>query len=719
DEFGRYIVEGFSHVVGANTSRTNPDWRRQRIVVVTASRGGFDMRADTMLFAGTVNTPTEHNIDLAGTAATATVSGMVTAFGSTTPIAGVEIRVDGMAPINKNAKSVRTLPANDIYVTGADGTYTISVPAKAVGQTSRISAHRRGMTFTPAHLDLSTPSGSSISGINFAGVSNSTIAGRVQAPDPDGDGPQTGGPLSGVMVKAIVANAAAGTMATDSATTGATGTFSLSVPAGTYDVEPSKEGYTFTCPGTPANCTVTIGLGQTVSFGDFKSEAVDPPDPEPSDDATLSALSLSDGVLNPAFASADTVYTANVGVDTDSITVMATATHASADVVITPAESMADSARAGDQVELAIGENTIMVTVTAEDGTTTKRYHLTVTRSDGHVAPSAPTSLEVTPGDQSATLTWRAPRQIGSTAITTYDWEASAPGQLTRSGTLAADQATDGLYTQAVPNLVNGATYTFSVYAVNTKGDPAVNVRGPAATATAKAQPSITMAIDNTTLAEAPTGATDTATVTITLSQPSIEAITVTVVEMFAEGDMIMTSQVDIANATVMIPAGSTSPATGTTAPTITAKDDVIDEEADGNANSGTALVQATATNAIDSDAETGTEGQQPASLTITDDDTVPGAPANLAAVAGDAQLTVEWTSGTAGSSTVTHFEYRYSSETLDDEDEWVVVTGGANARVVVIGNLTNDTAYNIEVRAVSAAGNGAAGTTTGTPTDS
>ncbi|MDE0660838.1 MAG: carboxypeptidase regulatory-like domain-containing protein, partial [Gammaproteobacteria bacterium] len=93
DEFGRYIVEGFSHVVGANNKSGDAFYRKQ-VVAVSASRGGFDAYADTMLFAGTVNTPTEHNIDLAGTAETATVSGTVTAFGSTTPIAGVEIRVD-------------------------------------------------------------------------------------------------------------------------------------------------------------------------------------------------------------------------------------------------------------------------------------------------------------------------------------------------------------------------------------------------------------------------------------------------------------------------------------------------------------------------------------------------------------------------------------------------------------------------------------------------
>ena len=327
-----------------------------------------------MLFAGTVNTPTEHDIELGGTAATATVSGTVTAFGSNTPIAGVQIRVDGDPPINKNAKSVPTLTANDIYVTGADGTYTITVPATAVGQTARISAHRAGMTFSPAHLDLSTPKGSSVSGINFQGVANSTIAGRVQAPG--------GGPLSDVMVKAIASGA---TAATDSMSTGATGTFSLSVPAGTYTVAASKAGYQFTCPGTPASCSVTVGLGQSVSFGDFKSVAV-------SDDAMLSALDLSDVTLDPAFAGDVMDYTAEVAASMAMTTVTATVTAGSnATYEIAPAD--ADDQTAGHQVDLAVGETEITVTVTSEDGTATTEYTVTVTRRDGEDATLSALSL--------------------------------------------------------------------------------------------------------------------------------------------------------------------------------------------------------------------------------------------------------------------------------------------------------------------------------------
>ena len=137
--------------------------------------------------------------------------------------------------------------------------------------------------------------------------------------------------------------------------------------------------------------------------------------------------------------------------------------------------------------------------------------------------------------------------------------------------------------------------------------------------------------------------------------------------------------------------------------------------------------MQATSDGAIDSDADPGTDGLQPASITINDDDTVSDAPANLSVIVGNAQLTVQWQQPTApGTSTIDYFEYRYAEGTdataFQDADGndiggWETVAGGALAANVVIGNLTNGTDYAVQVRAVSAAGNGTAGTTTGQPT--
>ena len=680
DNFGRYILEGI-----ATGTRTINEVKQTGKIFVEASRAGYD-DSDLMILEFAANSVTRHDFAIAGTAESATVSGTVTAFGSDTPIAGVEIRVNGGAPMNKNAKSKSSEPKNDIYVTGADGTYTIRVEATAVGETSRISAHKDGFTFSPTHLDLSTPKGSAVSGINFHGVAHSTIRGRVQAPG--------GGPLTGVAVTAT------GDNGSDADTTGTSGTFSLSVPAGTYTVAASKDGYTFICPGEPASCSVAIGLGQTVSFGDFKSTK----DPDaPSTDATLSALSLSDGALNPAFSSADTMYTANVGVDTDTITVTATAKDADADtVVITPAD--ADTVKAGHQVALEIGDdNEITVAVTAEDGTTTKRYHVTVTRSDGHIAPSAPLSLTVTPGDQQAVLAWGAPRQIGSSAITGYAWEASAPGYLTlSSGTtnLANDAST-----VTVTGLTNGVTYTFSVYAINQKGDPAVDVRGPAATATGKAQPAITLTLSGTTLTEGDTAqASRSVTASVALSNTSIEAVTVTVAEIVNADNG---AQLTITDASIMVPSGQTA---GTDSASITAIDDVVAETGvNGH-------VRATSTGATMSDS---------LQIDITDNDTAPTAPTTVTATQVGStdvhELTWTFTNNQWGTATAGRkFQYRVKTSAFEETDAdralWTDAPGGALARAVELtlaapASGAADIVYSIEVRGVSAAGDGAAGT--------
>ena len=667
DAEGRYIVEGVSDV--------------RKKVFISASRPGFDdADVDSTSVAFAANSVTLHDFALDGTAEFATVGGTVVLFGSTTPVAGVEIRVDGNAPMNKNEKS-KDAKTDDIYVTDKDGTYSIRVPAKT-GTNSRISAHKRGFTFTPAHFDLSTPDGTSISGIGFQAVANSTIRGRVVAPTAMG-----GGPLQGVTVKAM-----AGTEVADSAVTGSVGTYALSVPAGSYDLAATKTGYTVTCP--ESGCSVTVGLAQTVSFGDFSStKDADPPTPA-SDDATLSALSLSPGTLDPAFASDVDEYNADVGVDVEQVTVTATANDDDAEVDYGGDD--ADDETDGHQVTLgAAGTKTnITVTVTAEDETTMV-YTVTVSRSDGLETPSAPRDIKVTPGDQSATVTWRAPFQIGSSVITSYELQAEASGLLPQSGTLdpTSDPAVNGVFTQEVSNLVNGATYTFSVYAVNTQG------KGPAATATGKAQPTITLELSTTSLTEVvETPTDDSVTASVTLSNTSIEDISITVYEVVDDDNG---EQVAITNGTIVIPSGQTA---GPDSATIRAINDAVDDD-DANAR-------------IQVRSEGATAPADTASIDITDDDEVPGAPRSLTATAGDKKLTVEWISpDDNGSLPITHYEYRHTTTTFDGDKGWKMVTGGPGARTVTIGNLTNDTAVNVEVRAVSAAGPGDSANGSGTPT--
>ena len=99
-----------------------------------------------------------------------------------------------------------------------------------------------------------------------------------------------------------------------------------------------------------------------------------------SDDATLSALSLSGITLSPSFAADTLTYTGSVGNDVTSTTVTATPTDDGATVAIVPAD--ADDTADGRQVTLDVGDTTISVTVTAEDGTTMQTYAVTVTRAE-------------------------------------------------------------------------------------------------------------------------------------------------------------------------------------------------------------------------------------------------------------------------------------------------------------------------------------------------
>ena len=110
-----------------------------------------------------------------------------------------------------------------------------------------------------------------------------------------------------------------------------------------------------------------------------------------STDATLSALALSNGspiTLTPTFASGTTSYTASVPNGVDEITITPTVNESNAtvqyqdssDMDITDAD---DTPENGHQVPLdVVGENTIKVKVTAEDGTTTETYTVTVTRAE-------------------------------------------------------------------------------------------------------------------------------------------------------------------------------------------------------------------------------------------------------------------------------------------------------------------------------------------------
>ncbi|MBJ7427349.1 MAG: cadherin-like beta sandwich domain-containing protein, partial [Bacteroidia bacterium] len=103
-----------------------------------------------------------------------------------------------------------------------------------------------------------------------------------------------------------------------------------------------------------------------------------------STDATLSALTLSSGTLSPTFASGTASYTASVSNGTNSVTITPTRNQANATIqarVNGGSYSSVTSGSASGSLSLNLGSNTINILVTAQDGTTTQTYTITVTRA--------------------------------------------------------------------------------------------------------------------------------------------------------------------------------------------------------------------------------------------------------------------------------------------------------------------------------------------------
>lgn len=98
---------------------------------------------------------------------------------------------------------------------------------------------------------------------------------------------------------------------------------------------------------------------------------------EASDNANLSALKVNPGKLSPAFATTIREYEVSVPYETEMIIVSA----------LTEDEKNAEVSVQGS-TDLQVGRNTVVVTVTAENGTE-KRYYLYVTREKEAPTPTA------------------------------------------------------------------------------------------------------------------------------------------------------------------------------------------------------------------------------------------------------------------------------------------------------------------------------------------
>jgi len=117
---------------------------------------------------------------------------------------------------------------------------------------------------------------------------------------------------------------------------------------------------------------LTTFSGQTVSASSASKTVKINAKPTYSSDNKLSALTVAEGELLPAFDAATTAYTLSVPFETTAVTVSATANHKAASVSV-------------EAPALVVGENTVTVTVKAENGST-RKYTITVTRQQSELA---------------------------------------------------------------------------------------------------------------------------------------------------------------------------------------------------------------------------------------------------------------------------------------------------------------------------------------------
>ena len=95
----------------------------------------------------------------------------------------------------------------------------------------------------------------------------------------------------------------------------------------------------------------------------------------------------------------------------------------------------------------------------------------------------------------------------------------------------------------------------------------------------------------------------------------------------------------------------------------------------------------------------------------------VPGAPVELTAAAGNGRITLSWSAAADGGSSILRYEYRYKAgDGIGRYSEWTEVSGGSSATHVTISGLTNGIEYVFQVRAVNGKGAGAEATTEATP---
>ena len=309
-------------------------------------------------------------------------------------------------------------------------------------------------------------------------------------------------------------------------------------------------------------------------------------------------------------------------------------------------------------------------------------YNAATSRDIEYMAPAttpgAPTISSVTPDSSTLTVTWTAPDSTGGSEVTGYDvrHKLTSAQDIAANWTVVANTGNDLSHT--IGSLTNGTSYDVQVRAVNIAGDGAWSDTTDGAPRTTPAAPTISSVTPGNV------------TLTVTWTIPGNGGSAVTGYDVRHK----LTSAQDIAaNWTVVANTG-----------------DDLSHTIGSLANGTSYDVQVRAVNVAGDGAWSATTDGAPR--------TTPAAPTISSVTPGNVTLTVTWTIPGNGGSTITGYDVRHKlSSAQDIAANWAEAANTGDDLSHTIGSLANGTSYDVQVRAVNVAGDGAwSATTDGTP---
>ena len=301
-------------------------------------------------------------------------------------------------------------------------------------------------------------------------------------------------------------------------------------------------------------------------------------------------------------------------------------------------------------------------------------------------APGKPTGVTATATPTTVTVSWTAPTDPGTTAVTGYavEWATNENGPWSTATADTGSTTASYTHTGQTPE----TSYHYRVAAINGSG---AGERSDSTSATTPAAP--VMTIEPGTSGE--NSKTEGVPVPFTVNRAGNTDETLTVkLNVTQTGEVLSAST----QSTVQAVAGDVQ------TPYLAYTDDDSVDEPDGSITvellPGVGYTLGAATSAT---------------ITVTDDDDPPGAP-TLAVTPGNAQAALAWTAPSdTGSETISGYDYRVSDDaTVTWDPDWTAILDSAPgetnaASYTVSTGLTNGTAYTFELRARNAIGAGPA----------